>query len=97
MTDYAGGTVSRLDPATNSRPAVIDVGGTPIGIAHTPGAVWAALGGDQVVRIDTATNAVVARLTTGTGAGWTAYDDDAVWVANGEDGTVSKIDPATNT
>ena len=88
--------MSRLDPTTNTRTAVIETGGTPIGIAHTPGAVWVPLGNGEVVRIDTATNSVVARVIAGGGAGWTAYDETGVWVSNGNDGTVSRIDPTTN-
>jgi YVTN family beta-propeller protein len=39
---------------------------------------------------------VVATIAVGNKPNWIALADDAVWVENTDDGTVSRIDPATN-
>ena len=47
------GTVSRIDPATNSVKAGIPVGAGPAGLAATRGAVWVAASGEaSLSRID---------------------------------------------
>jgi hypothetical protein len=54
-----GGTIVRIDPATKSIPARIEVPGKVYGVALGGGSVWVAQAGpDQLVRIDPAKNVV---------------------------------------
>ena len=82
----------RIDLATNTEVARIDIGGSgPVGgVLFAYGSVWAASDGDaQIVRIDPATNAVAARVTLRRGSGRPRIAMDpqaigrgAVWIAN---------------
>jgi serine/threonine-protein kinase len=76
----------------------------PIGLDFSPAAL-AASGddlwivspdGDEVVRYNIRSRAITARVAVGAHPVAIALSADAVWVANGGDGTVSRIDPATN-
>jgi YVTN family beta-propeller protein len=49
-----------------------------------------------VARIDAATGSILAEVTVGDTPTSIAVGEGAVWVANTGDGTVSRIDPATN-
>jgi outer membrane protein assembly factor BamB len=74
----------------------IRVGKEPYNIAAGFGSVWVAVEG-ELVRLDPATGKVVARIAVG-GRPWgVAVGEGAVWVGNWSDGTVARIDPATNT
>ena len=68
------------------------------------GAVWissrgprAGVGLGSVQRIDPASNAVVATRTVGPAPRFLAAGDGGVWTLNQGDGTVSRIEPSTNT
>ena len=91
-----GSTVSRVDSTTNTVTATIDVGRDPAGVAVGEGAVWVTEFADQSVsRIDPTTNKVSETIHVGFGPQGVAVGEGAVWVA-GLDGTVSRIDPATD-
>jgi virginiamycin B lyase len=49
-----------------------------------------------VARIDAATGSILDEVTVGDTPASIAVGEGAVWVANQGDGTVSRIDPATN-
>jgi len=49
-----------------------------------------------VVRVDPADGSTQAMVETGFGSRFMAVGDDAVWVMNQDDGTVSRIDPETD-
>jgi YVTN family beta-propeller protein len=49
-----------------------------------------------VARIDAATGTLLAEVPVGSGPMSIAIGESAVWVANQGDGTVSRVDPATN-
>ena len=51
----------------------------------------------SVQRIDPASNAVVATRTVGPAPRFLAAGEGGVWTLNQGDGTVSRIDPSTNT
>jgi streptogramin lyase len=73
----------------------IRVGSQPYNVAAGFGSVWVAISGG-LVRLDPATGAVTARISVG-GRPWgVATGEGAVWVGNQSDGTVTRVDPATN-
>lgn len=93
-----GGTVYRIDPATNSVVATIS---TPnpfaTGIAVGHGAVWVSARENKVVyRIDPATNTVVTTIQMPSAIGGLGVGPDAIWTSGFGDGKVYRIDPATN-
>jgi streptogramin lyase len=74
----------------------IRVGNAPYNVAAGFGSVWVTVF-RELVRLDPATGAVVARIRVG-GRPWgVAVGEGAVWVAGWTDGSVSRVDPATNT
>ncbi len=92
-TGEAIDTVSRIDLATATVSATIDVGSQPTGVATGAGSVWVVNSGDDTVsRIDPATNEVTATVPVGDGAWDIAIADGAVWVTNETDESVSRID-----
>ena len=103
VLSWSDGTVSRVDPATNSLATFhLQITGNegPDSIAYGEGALWVTTEGptggapSAVQRLDPATGDVLARIPVGT-CGLTT-SPGAVWVANARDGTVVRIDPATN-
>ena len=102
----APGTVSRIDPATDTVTATIDdavaategAGGSGEGLAVGEGAVWVTNSANGTVsRIDPATDTVAATIDVGARPVAIEVGDDAVWVTDLDDATVSRIDPATDT
>jgi DNA-binding beta-propeller fold protein YncE len=99
-----GGVLTRVDAAANEIVARIDV---------RPGSYCAAFGSDavwitnsahddesasgSVQRIDPATNRVTATIRTGPDPRFLAAGEGAVWTFNWADGSVTRIDPRTNT
>ena len=74
----------------------IKVGAAPFNVAAGFGSVWVAIAGG-LSRLDPASGRVVARIIVG-GRPWgVAVGEGAVWVGNWSDGTVARVDPATNT
>jgi len=95
VANYGDGTVSRIDPETNSAVATIDTGSTPLDVAVGAGAVWVSTStNSSVLRIDPATNDITATVDVGLGAETIVADDDVIWVANGFGESVTRIDPA---
>jgi len=107
-----GGTVTRIDPATNQIVATIRVGRRTAAFASNAAgssylgvsddAVWVSLWGPDVVkRIDPLTNEVVARIEVDEYPHQAVFASGFIWVpsecGNGGSGSLSKIDPATNT
>ena len=89
---------SASGPAAPARPeAVLDGNGE---LAVGAGSVWllADAGKKSVVhRVDPASLKVVATIPAGAGAVTVTFGAGAVWVPNGDDGTLTRVDPATNT
>lgn len=96
VTDKIGGTVTRINPATNEVVANIKTGSGAHHMAIDEHGVWIAnYEANTVSRIDPATNRVVATIDhVGSGVGITT-DGDAVYVSTKYQG-ISRIDPATN-
>jgi virginiamycin B lyase len=78
------GTISRIDPATDSVTATILVATRPVqggDIAVGGGFVWARISDQLVAKVDPTTNDVVARYGPEAGSGSVAADDTAAWVS----------------
>jgi DNA-binding beta-propeller fold protein YncE len=92
-TTFARVSVVRPIPHADQ---TIRVGTAPFNVAAGFGSVWVTVAGG-LVRLDPAAGAVAARISLG-GRPWgVAVGEGAVWVGNRDDGTVSRVDPATNT
>jgi YVTN family beta-propeller protein len=76
------GTLTRIDPTTNTVDATIDVGGEPIGVAVGEGSIWIADAGTRsILRVDPEKTRVVARIRVGARPRGIAFGDGFVWVA----------------
>lgn len=92
------GTVSRLDPESDTVAATVSTSTEPRGVAVGAGAVWVAGVTDgSLLRIDPATDGVVATVDIGGVPRNVAATDEAVWVTDNSGGRVVRVDPATNT
>jgi DNA-binding beta-propeller fold protein YncE len=96
--DGPSGTVTRIDPTTNTVVAQLALGGTDGGqIAIEPQAVWVTNGTTGVVsRIDPESNHVTATIQLSPGVGLLTLSPGTLWAINIPQHTVSKIDEQTN-
>jgi YVTN family beta-propeller protein len=100
VANYDGGSVIRIDPATNqvvTTIAIPNASGVTVGL----GAVWVVSGDGKVTRIDPGTNQIVTTIPTQATGAYIATGNGAVWVTSPGDagqsnGSLSRIDPATN-
>jgi YVTN family beta-propeller protein len=94
VLNQTDGTVSRIDPQTNSVVATIAVSSTPVDggdIAVGCGAVWARVDDELVARIDPATNEVVARYGPPTDDGSVACADHVLWISAHDANTIWRV------
>jgi streptogramin lyase len=98
--NYTNGTVTRIDPATNTVVWRVTLNASvgeasPVGVAAGGGAVWAAdRSSDLVWRLDPATGAILNTAHVGDAHEFIGVGEGAVWVSS-EDGTVGELDPVT--
>lgn len=94
-SNYGDGTLARVDAATNDV-TIIDVGGSPGGIAVSGGWLWVATGpGGEVVQVDPVMNAVVNTFDVGGTPTWMSFDDTSMFISDPTTGTVIQMDPVT--
>lgn len=94
IASHEKGEVSRVDPATNTVVAKVQVDPGTSYLTYGFGAVWAvSLPRQTIQRIDPETNAVTLRTSIGKAPGFLAAGEGAVWVQEQGDGTVARIDP----
>jgi virginiamycin B lyase len=91
-----------IDPRGNTLAASVDLPGDPFsGMVAGFGSLWVPLcgGTPSLARIDLARNELTALLPIGPGAeeGGIAASDDSIWLAVDAQGSLARIDPATNT
>jgi DNA-binding beta-propeller fold protein YncE/outer membrane lipoprotein-sorting protein len=92
----------RVDPNQNRVVDTLDLGRHSVDKVITGfGSVWVTVGleGDDpgyLLRIDPHSNQVSAKIRLGGSPAGIAVSPSAIWVANFQDGTLSKVDPATN-
>jgi streptogramin lyase len=98
----AAGALSASSPGFLERvqPSTLDVVAVPItdtisDLTTGPGDVWVISHNGAVDRIDQSSRKVT-RFSVGGGASSVAVGDGFVWVANSTDGTISRINPKTN-
>lgn len=91
--------VTRINPRTNQVAETVEVGGAFLwGIAVGAGSVWATAREEGLLwRIEPGRRPVTRTIDIGAGATFVAFGEEAVWTGNYIDGTVSRIDPDTNT
>jgi YVTN family beta-propeller protein len=93
-------TVSRINPATNTVVATVQVGAPPPvfrGLGTGQGAVWVTNGDNSVSRINPTTNRVVATVHIDNCCdGEVAVGPNAVWISNHITSSVTRINPHTN-
>jgi streptogramin lyase len=96
--DGPTGTVTRIDPATNTVVAKIAIDANGVGsIVIDQQAVWVANGDTGVLsRIDPQRNQVTAAIRLAPGAGMLGTSPGAIWVINPPNDTVTRIDERTN-
>ncbi len=90
-------TLLRIDPKTNKIVASVTPLTSPAALRAGLGGLWLVSDANKVVRLDATSGSVVAEIPVGRGSRFTAVGGGAVWVLNQSDGTVSRIDPGTNT
>ena len=90
------GYVSRVNPRSGRRTALVDVGNDPTAIAAGAGSVWVTNGTDgTVTRIDPAT-LLTTPIPVGHGPAAVAVNAAGAWVANAGDDEVVHVDVETN-
>jgi YVTN family beta-propeller protein len=89
------GFLVRWDLAARKRTGDLRIR-TPVALGMGSDAIWALQADGVVLRVDLASRQVVARIATSAGAAAIAVAEDAVWVVNRLQGTITRIDPATN-
>jgi DNA-binding SARP family transcriptional activator/streptogramin lyase len=96
IAEAARDGILRVDPRTNRVTREISIGGHATGIAVGDGAVWAATPAEgRIWRVDPGNNAVIASIEVGGAPTHIVATNGSIWVAT-PDGTLSKINPATN-
>jgi virginiamycin B lyase len=90
------GVIARVDPASNSVTASIQVDPSSYYLAFGFGSLWAVSAVHQSLqKIDPETNSVVKRTALGLEPGFLVAGEGAVWVQEQGDGTLARIDPAS--
>jgi YVTN family beta-propeller protein len=101
LTTSDAGVVSLVDPASREVVAQVPVKPRSYALAAGFGSVWVANTGQvgeagSVQRLDPKGRRVVAEIATGPQPRFLAVGEGAVWTLNQGDGTVTRIDPATD-
>lgn len=94
-------TVQQIDPATNKIVATVGLPGEACsGLAIGFGSLWVPLCGEKpsIVRIDTNKNKISGTLPVGPAGpeGGVTVSDDSIWIVTDSKGTLSRINPKTN-
>jgi streptogramin lyase len=95
ITDRKG-VVSRIDPDTGASVAEIYVPKGTVAVASGPDALWITCeDAGRLVRVSPHDTQVVEEISVGRRPRRLTVGEGAIWTLNG-DGTVSRVDPATN-
>lgn len=94
VLNQADGTVTRIDPKTNTVTATITVSSQPVDggdMAFGGGYAWARVSDALVAQIDPATNKVIRRFGSPAGSGSVVADDNAVWISAHDVETIWRV------
>ncbi len=96
VADYSG-TLTRINPVTDTVKAVIDTGATELAaLTVGEGSVWVASWGDgDLIRLDTQTNQVIGHPIVVGGRPDVTVSQGSVWATSTAYGTVIQIDSST--
>lgn len=86
-----------IDPATDTVRDTFPAPPAAQALRGGFGSLWVTTSAQSVVRVDPADGSTQATVATGSGSRFMTVGHDAVWVMNQNDGTVSQIDPDTDT
>jgi virginiamycin B lyase len=86
-----------IDPATDTVRGTFPAPRAAQALRGGFGSLWVTTSNESVVRVDPAGGSTLATVATGSGSRFMTVGHDAVWVMNQNDGTVSRIDPDTET
>jgi DNA-binding beta-propeller fold protein YncE len=92
----------RIDPETNRVVGTLNLGHNNLSrVISALGSVWVTISRPDnqhgyLIRIDPHTDRIIAKVPVGQEPIGIAVSPHAIWIANYQDGTLSKIDPATN-
>jgi DNA-binding beta-propeller fold protein YncE len=91
----------RVDPNHNRVVSTLELGRYSLGqVVPALGSIWVAVGNNDhhgyLMRIDPRSNRIIAKIRVGESPDGIAVSHGAIWVSNLQDGTLTKIDPATN-
>jgi YVTN family beta-propeller protein len=95
VTDRKG-IVTRIDPDTNEPVAEVFIAGGASAIVFANDALWVTSGGNRLTRVNPNNNEVIESIDVGPKAGRLAALDGSIWTLNQGDGSVSRVDAATN-
>jgi DNA-binding beta-propeller fold protein YncE len=101
VADLATRAVWRIEPASNTVTATIEIPANADGLAVGGGAVWVGLlgsGDGEIARLDPATNQVVGTIVTDRQGGPIAYAEGSLWVRSSDaDGgnLLVRLDPTS--
>ncbi len=97
VANVGNGSIWRIDAATNRIKRIV-VGSQPTDVEFAFGSAWVpCLGRNAIWRIDAATGKIEAVIPTGEEPLAFAAGAGPIWVTNQAAGTISRIDPDTNT
>jgi len=90
-----GGTVDRIDPATDEIVFVTDLGADAHSVAADDQAVWALGSSGALAKIEPGTGRLVMERSVATSGDALAVGEGAVWVLDGLEDALLRIDPTT--
>ena len=89
-------TVSRVDPVRRATSTAVRGSNIPY-LWAAAGSVWVGDDGARaLLRVDPASGAIVATIPTGDGPSDVVSDGSSLWFANHREGTIDRVDLATN-
>jgi virginiamycin B lyase len=97
MPSDASGVLSRIDPANNKVVSKIAIPAGSFTAIFDSGSVWiTSTKGNLLTRVDAKSAKVLAKIPFGPEPRFLAAGLEGIWALNQGDGSVSRIDPATN-
>ena len=95
LTDTKG-TLVRIDPASNTFVAQINLGAGVQALAFGQNAIWAVTAGGDLLKVNAYSNVTDETIKVGKSPKAIAIGEGSVWTLNTGDATISRVDPKTN-